>query len=49
MAVGVCVCLGWIFVLMKIVSYNVRGLGYFEKQGEVRRLVVDKKPFVVCF
>lgn len=33
---------------MKIISYNVRGLGGFEKRAEVRCLVNDKRPFVVC-
>jgi len=33
---------------MKITSYNVRGLGGFEKREEVRRFVQDKRPFVVC-
>jgi exonuclease III len=33
--------------LMKIISYNVRGLGGFEKRSEVKRLLIDKKPFVV--
>ena len=35
-------------VPMKIITYNVRGLGGFEKRSEVRRLVVEKKPFVLC-
>jgi exonuclease III len=33
---------------MKIISYNVRGLGGFEKRSEVRKMVVEKKPFVLC-
>jgi exonuclease III len=33
---------------MKVLSYNVRGLGGFEKRAEVRRLIQDKHPFVVC-
>jgi exonuclease III len=33
---------------MKIVSWNVRGLGGFEKRKEVKKLVVDKRPFIVC-
>jgi len=35
-------------VEMKILSYNVRGLGGFEKRAEVRRFIQDKQPFVVC-
>ena len=35
-------------VPMKIVSYNVRGLGGGEKRVEVRRLVNDKKK-TLCF
>lgn len=49
--VGVGLCesvLGWIVVPTKIISYNVRGLGGFEERSEVRRLVEDKKPFVLC-
>jgi len=33
---------------MKIVSYNVRGLGGGEKRVEVQRLVQEKCPFVLC-
>jgi len=33
---------------MKIISYNVRGLSGLEKQSEVRKMVVEKKPFVLC-
>jgi exonuclease III len=33
---------------MKIISYNVRGLGGFEKRSEVRKLETEKKPFVLC-
>jgi len=33
---------------MKIISYKVRGLGGFEKRNEVRKLVGEKKPFVLC-
>jgi len=42
------VVVGWVWVLMKILSYNVRGLGGGEKRVEVRRLVSDKHPFVLC-
>jgi len=33
---------------MKILSYNVRGLGGHDKRNEVRRLVSEKSPFVFC-
>jgi len=33
---------------MKVLSYNVRGLGGGEKRVEVRRLVQEKCPFVLC-
>jgi exonuclease III len=33
---------------MKICSWNVRGLGGFEKQKEVRKLIGDTKSFIVC-
>jgi exonuclease III len=33
---------------MKILTYNVRGLGGGEKKAEVRRLVYEKKPLVLC-
>jgi exonuclease III len=33
---------------MKIISYNIRGLGGVEKRSEVKRLVLEKKPFVIC-
>jgi len=32
---------------MKILSYNVRGLGGVEKRVEVRRLVQEKQPLKV--
>jgi len=34
--------------VMKIISWNVRGLGGFEKRREVCQLVRDKNPFIVC-
>jgi len=33
---------------MKIISWNVRGLGGFEKRRETCHLVRDKKPFILC-
>jgi len=33
---------------MKIISWNVRGLGSFEKRREVSKLVREKKPFILC-
>lgn len=33
---------------MKIISYNVRGLGGVEKRNEVHRLVLGKRLFVMC-
>jgi len=33
---------------MKVMSYNVRGLGGVEKRSEVCRLVREKVPFVLC-
>jgi len=33
---------------MKLISWNVRGLGSFEKRREVCQLVREKKPFVLC-
>ena len=33
---------------MKLVSWNVRGLGGLEKRREVRRLVGEKSPFGLC-
>jgi len=35
-------------VLMKIITYNVRGLGGGEKRKEVRRLDNEKNPLVLC-
>lgn len=34
--------------VMKIMSSNVRGLGGFEKRGEVCKLVREKQPFILC-
>jgi len=36
-------------VVMKIISWNIRGLGGFEKRREVSQLMREKKPFIVCF
>jgi exonuclease III len=33
---------------MKILSWNIRGLRGLEKRKEVRRIVGEKKPFIVC-
>jgi len=33
---------------MKIISWNVRGLGSFEKKRDVCQLVREKKPFILC-
>jgi exonuclease III len=33
---------------MKIISFNIRGLGAAEKKKEVRRLVSERKPSVLC-
>ena len=35
-------------VQMKIITWNVRGLSAFEKRKEVRKLVGEKKPTIVC-
>ena len=34
--------------LMKLVSWNVRELGSVEKRREVRKLVEEKKPLILC-
>jgi len=39
---------GWSEVSMKILTYNVRGLGGCEKRKEVRQLVLEKHPLVLC-
>jgi len=33
---------------MTLLSWNVRGLGGMEKRREVRLLVGEKKPFIIC-
>jgi len=33
---------------MKLISWNVRGLGGFEKRKEVRSLVIEKNPLILC-
>jgi len=35
-------------VLIKIISWNIRGLGDFEKRREVSQLVREKKSFIIC-
>ena len=39
---------GWKGVAMKIISWNVRGLGGVAKRPEVRRLISEKSLFIVC-
>lgn len=34
--------------VMKIMSWNIRGLGGFEKRKEVRSLMGEKNPDVLC-
>jgi len=38
----------WALFTMKIISWNVRGLGSFEKRRDVCQLVRGKKPFILC-
>jgi len=45
--VGKCWC-GWRVVRMKVLSYNSRGLGGVEKRVELRHLIQDKHPFILC-
>jgi len=33
---------------MKLISWNVRGLGGVEKRKEVRNLVAEKRTFILC-
>jgi exonuclease III len=33
---------------MKIISWNIRGLGRLDKRKEVRKLVGEKNPLIVC-
>lgn len=33
---------------MKLISWNVRGLGGFEERREVRQLVTEKSLFILC-
>lgn len=33
---------------MKLISWNVRGLGGLEKRREVKKLVLEKIPFILC-
>ena len=42
---------GWcrgVFIVMKLLSWNVRGLGGADKKREVSHLVWEKKPFILC-
>jgi len=39
---------GCLLLSMKLLSYNVMGLGGGEKREEVRKLVYEKHPFVLC-
>jgi exonuclease III len=33
---------------MKLISWNVRGLGGIKKRREVRKLLGEKSPFILC-
>jgi len=37
-----------VFIVMKLLSWNVRGLGGAVKKREVSHLVREKKPFILC-
>jgi exonuclease III len=37
----------WVCV-MKIITWNVRGLGRLDKRKEVGKLVREKNTFIVC-
>jgi len=39
---------GWRVVVMLVLSYNSRGLGGSEKRAEIRNLVREKHPYVLC-
>jgi len=45
---GWCEVVGVCFFVMKIISWNIRGLEGFEKRREVCQLVREKKPFILC-
>jgi exonuclease III len=45
---GCCVVGGGVVVVMKIISWNVRGLGGVEKKREVSNLVREKSPIILC-
>ena len=36
------------YIVMKLLSWNVRGLGGADKKREVSHLVREKKPFILC-
>jgi exonuclease III len=42
------VCLGVEWVVMRIISWNIRGLGGLVKRKEVRKLIGEKHPSIVC-
>jgi len=33
---------------MKIISYNIRGLGSFEKKKEIQKMVKFYRPWILC-
>jgi len=39
---------GCCVLIMKLISWNVRGLGGFEKWREVKQLMREKCPFILC-
>jgi len=38
----------WLVCVMKLISWNVQGLGGIDKRREVRRLVGEKSPSILC-
>jgi len=36
-------------VFMKIISFNIKGLGALEKRREIHRLVSERKLTVLCY
>jgi exonuclease III len=33
---------------MKYISYNIRGLGSWEKRKEIQKLVKQHRPWILC-
>ena len=48
LVVNLCVLVFVLVVKMKFISYNISGLGSFEKRKEIQKIVKLHRPWILC-